>query len=179
MKKRLLIVAVFILSFSCASTPYPEGPDDSLVIGYLALDFPDGFFEQNRRTITSGITLTFVNQASGRKFGVTTSNGYFQFLSNGTDSYNFASYKVQSDRATIQSSVNKRFDTKPHSVVYLGHLTVIYSKPKQTHRASMDLKTRYWNYETSAKFDYSEEQLRTHLEDQDPESLWLEYEVVR
>ncbi len=178
MNRWLLLVAVLPLLSACASIPAPEGPDDSLVIGYFALDFPDGFFDQNRRTITTGITLSFVNQTTGRKFSITTSNGYYQFLSNGADSYTFASYKVQSDRATIQSAVNKTFAAKPRSVVYLGHLTVVYSKPKATHQTSMDQKTNYWNFDTSADFAYKDGELVGYLRDKDPENPWLEYEVV-
>ncbi len=179
MNRWLLLVAVLPLLSACASIPAPEGPDDSLVIGYFALDFPDGFFDQNRRTITTGITLSFVNQSTGRKFSITTSNGYYQFLSNGADSYTFASYKVQSDRATIQSKIDKTFAAKPRSVVYLGHLTVIYAKPKATHETSLDQKANYWNFETSANFAYKEEELRSYLRDKDPENPWLAYEVVR
>jgi hypothetical protein len=179
MNRWLLLVAVLPLLSACASIPSPESPDDSLVIGYFALDFPDGFFDKGRRTITSGVTLNFVNQTTGRKFWITTSNGYYQFLSNGTDSYTFASYKIESDRATVQSTVDKTFATKPRSVVYLGHLTLIYAKPKQTHKTSMDQKSNYWNFDTTANFLYNEGELRSYLREKDPDSPWLEYEVVR
>jgi hypothetical protein len=58
MKQCLLAIGVAALLGSCASIPAPESPDDSLVIGYMALDFPDGYFEEGRRTIASGINLS-------------------------------------------------------------------------------------------------------------------------
>jgi hypothetical protein len=178
MNRWLLLAAVLPLLAACASIPEPEGPEDSLVIGYFALDFPDGFFDQNRRTITNGITLSFVNERSGNKFSVMTSQGYYQFLSNGTDSYSFAGFKIRVDRGTIQSNVNQKFAAKPHSVVYLGHLTVIYAKPQKTHEVSMDMKTHYWDYDISTNFTYNEGELQSYLKSRDPENPWLEYEVV-
>jgi len=182
MTKWMLLVAVMPLLFSCASMPAPEGPDDSLVIGYFALDFPEGFFEQSKRTFTSGVTLNIKNETTGGRFRLTTSKGYFQFLSNGSDSYLIEEYSFQerdqSGRYGVKGEVNRKFSTRTHSVVYLGHLTVVYTKPKATHKTSADLKSNYWAFKTSDDFKYNEGELLSYLRDKDPECPWLEYEVV-
>jgi hypothetical protein len=175
----VLIVGVLSLLAGCASLPVPESPEDSLVIGYFVLDFPDGFFEQNRHTFTSGVTLNFINETTGKKFWLITSEGYFQFLSNGTDSYAFESYKLETSNGSVNGGIDKKFAAKPHSVLYLGQLTLIYAKPKKTYKTSMDLKTVYWEFQNSSNFAYNEEELRGYLQGKDPQCPWLEYEVAR
>ena len=179
MSKWLFPIAAVPFLLACASIPAPEGPDDSLVIGCFTLDFPDGFFDQTKRTITSGVTLNFINETTGKKFWITTSDGFYQFLSNGTDSYLFDSYHLQSSGGSVGGEFNKNLPLKPHCVVYLGHMTVIYAKPQKTHKTSMDEKTVYWNYERSVKMLFNEGELRTYLSSKDPQSPWLDYEVVR
>jgi hypothetical protein len=174
-----LIVGVLSLMAGCASVPVPEGSDDTLVIGNFVLDFPDGFFDQNRRTIKSGVTLNFINESTGKKFWVLTSDGYFQFLSNGTDWYTFDSFSSKPSGYTVGGEIKKKFAVQPHSVAYLGQLTLIYAKPKQTYKTSMDQKTVYWDFEKSSNFAYNEEELRGYLQGEDPQCPWLEYEVAR
>lgn len=182
MNRWLLLVAVLPLLAACASIPTPESPDDSLVIGYFALDFPDGFFAQSRRTFTSGIGLLIKNETTGRKFRLTTSNGYFQFLSNGTDGYTIMEYSLKerdpSGMYSVGGKLDRSFSTRTRSVVYLGHQTIVYSKPKNMYRSSGDSKENYWNFEKSNRHTYNEGQLLSYLVDAAPESPWLQYEVV-
>lgn len=177
MKKRIAILGLLPLLLSCASFPEPEAPENSLVIGYLVLDYPDGYFEHGRRTFTSGITVNLTNQASGRKFWLTTSNGFFHFLSNGTDSYTLDTYKLSVEGATSEGRLKRSFTTKPHSVVYLGHLTLTYAHP-QKKVSNLDTKLVYWDYEFSSSFKYNEGDLQTYLQSRDPDGPWQEYEVV-
>lgn len=178
MKKCLLAVGLLAFLVSCASIPTPENPDDSLVIGYFALDYPDGWFDQAKRTIVSGVTLYFTNQSSGNKFWLTTSQGYFQFLSNGADSYSLEGYKVTVDRSTSSGDVSLKFTTKPHTVVYLGHHTMMHTDPQKTIRTTPEGRAIYWTYKRSINSQYKEGEMLTYLKSKDPESPWLEYEVV-
>ena len=178
MKKGLLAVGLLAFLVSCASIPGPENPDDSLVIGYFALDYPDGWFDHGKRTITSGVTLYFANQSSGNKFWLTTSQGYFQFLSNGRDSYSLESYKVTVERSTSSGDIGLKFTAKPHTVVYLGHHLMIHSDPRKTTRTTPEGRATYWTYTRSIDSKDKEGEMLTYLKGKDAECPWLEYEVV-
>src|SRR3989304_8102826 len=93
MKYVLLMASLIFALSSCASIPAPEKADDSLVIGHLVLDFPDGFFEQPSRTIESGVMLHLVNTTKQTRFSLLTSGGYFRFLSHGADEYLLKGYE--------------------------------------------------------------------------------------
>jgi len=178
MKRWIAILGLLPLLLSCASFPEPEAPESSLVIGYLVLDYPDGWFDQAKRTIASGVTLYFTNQSSGNKFWLTTSQGYFQFLSNGTDSYSLESYKVTVDRSTSSGDISLKFTAKPHTVVYLGHHTMIHTDPQKTTKTTPEGRGTYWTYKRSTNSQEKEGEMLTYLKSKDPESPWLEYEVV-
>ena len=179
MRRHLLLLGVLLLCFSCASLPSPKGPNDSLVIGYLALDFPDGFFEHSKRAITTGINLKFLNETTGKSFWVSSSDGYFQFRSNGTDSYSLESFKVETSTGSIgETPVRRKLITRPHSLIYLGHLTVTYVRPTRKSMTS-DQQTACWDFAISSKLAHNEEELRAYLLSVDPGSPWLGYEIVR
>jgi hypothetical protein len=177
MAKWMVLIGALGLLLGCASIPEPEGPDDSLVIGYLALDFPDGFFEENKRTIESLITLSFINETRGRSFRLTTKEGWFQFLSNGTDSYLYDYYEYKSSSGSVRGQLQKKFAVRPRCVYYLGHLTITYNRPKLSTQGSLDPRTQYWDYDRSSSFSYNDEEVRNYLEFEDPASPWLAYEV--
>lgn len=67
--KALFLVAVLDV-LSCAGIPKPETPQDTLIIGSFVLDFPDGFFDDPSRAITSGIELTITNTTKDSSFSV-------------------------------------------------------------------------------------------------------------
>jgi hypothetical protein len=179
MKKWLLLAGLLPFLGACTSVPDPLDPEDCLVIGYFALDFPDGFFDQPKRTITSGVTMNFTNETTGNKFWLITSRGYFQFLSNGKDWYTIDSFKIETADGSIESAWNRKFAPKPHSVFYLGHLTLFYAEPKRTYKTSMGQRMVYWDFKTSSNLVYNEGELRSYLQNKGARSPWLEYAVVR
>jgi hypothetical protein len=179
MKKWLALPGVLLLLsllLSCASSPAPENPEDSLVIGYFVLDYPDGYFDKPKRTFSSGITIYLTNQSTGRSFWVSTSGGYYQFLSNGTDTYSLDRYKHVVEGSTTSGTFNRRFTAKPHSVVYLGHSTLTYARPRQS--VKTDVKVIYWEFDTSHSGAFKDDEVLSYLKEKDPESPWLEYQIV-
>ena len=152
MKKLLWSALVVLLTLgACAGMPEPEEAENSLVIGSLVLDYPDGFFDMKPCCFTRGVKLTILNTTTNRRFTLTTDDGYFYFLSTPV----------------------------PDSLVYLGHITITYSAPDQVSKERLGRKTtRYWDYDVSAKVDFTTDALLDYIRETEPESSWLTYELV-
>ncbi len=178
---RCIIVLSVLIAASCAGLPRPEGPDDSLVIGALVLDFPDGFFNFPAQTIGSHVDIVVENKIRGTKFAVsTTAGGFFSFLSNGADSYTLGSYSYITRQGsggeyTIKGRLNYDFTPAQRSVNYLGHFTIRYTLPpnpaqQQSHR---EIK---WQYNAEFMRDVRQAEVREYLRTVEPDTPWLSYE---
>jgi len=178
----LLLIVLLILS--CASIPQPHTPDDTLVIGSLVLDFPDGFFDYPPRTITSGIELVITNKTEGYAFSVRTfKDGYFCFVSNGHDSFSLDRFsyerKEQSwQQVTLKSALGIPVTLSPGRVRYLGKLTIAYRRPQRKNIATGD-RTNIWQFEPSVSGENQKQQMIEYLRTLDPNSQWLSYEIVQ
>ncbi len=92
MKYLLLALALAIGLSACAGIPEARNPGDCLVIGHLALEFPDGFLGRPPRTIASNLLLHLRDLTTNRRFVCTAMNGYFYFRGNGADEYRLERY---------------------------------------------------------------------------------------
>ena len=184
MKKLLWSALVVLLTLgACAGMPEPEEAENSLVIGSLVLDYPDGFFDMKPCCFTRGVKLTILNTTTNRRFTLTTDDGYFYFLSNGTDEYVLVGYEYtkRTDKGeyNVGREVGRSFTPVPDSLVYLGHITITYSAPDQVSKERLGRKTtRYWDYDVSAKVDFTTDALLDYIRETEPESSWLTYELV-
>jgi len=185
MKKWLLPALGVLLLVSCAGIPRAEKPGDTLVIGSFIVDFPEGFFNEEPRTFSSGLALTFRNVTTNSSFTITTSEeGYFWFVSNGTDSYELSSYhhdyvSGSRHRYVLDSKVEYAFKTVPQSVLYVGHLGVIYANPKRPDPTAYGKhQTVEWDFEKSWKRDFKKGELTDHLNRLPAGSEWLSRPVV-
>ena len=79
--KQVMIVAfaIFLLA-SCSSFPKANGTHDCLVIGNIVLDFPDGFFNEQARTIADGIVINIIDLDENRSFSISTNHGFYFFI---------------------------------------------------------------------------------------------------
>jgi hypothetical protein len=183
MRKVIVTVAMLALLAGCSSLPAPEQEGNSLVIGRLILDFPDGFFKKPARTVMDGIKTTFLNVSRGEEFSVYTSDGYFYFLSNGTDEYVFQSFKYSSSGAagstsTIgPASINKKFKATPGSIVYVSDLVITYKNPDVASSRGGGAHETY-EFDISADFDWNTDYLRMYIAGNDRSGAWLDAEVV-
>ena len=113
MKKMFLAGLIALLLISCAGIPEPEESGNSLIIGSIILDFPDGFFDGASTTITRSIKVKLLNTTKKRSFTLSTIDGYFYFLTNGTDSYVLESFefekfiKIKNTIYTLGKNINK------------------------------------------------------------------------
>jgi hypothetical protein len=185
MKKLLLgfLVVLLLCLGACAGLPPPEEGESSLVIGSLVLDFPDGFYALKPCCFTRGVKLKILNATSGKRFSLTTNDGYFYFLSNGTDEYVLESYeytkRTDKGESMVGSNVGQKFTPVPNSLVYVGHITITYAAPEKVDKDKLGRKTTtYWNYKISAGVDYDSDTLMEYIEETDPGSAWLSYELV-
>jgi hypothetical protein len=178
MKQLILLAGVIALLCSCASFPEPESQGDSLVIGSFVLDFPDGFFNQPPRKITSGVTLHMVNVTKNRNFTLMTMYpGYFYFLTNGSDEFKFDSWEFETEGYQLhRNPIKWRIIPAPDKVIYIGHSSIMYLKPK-IKRAYGD-QSSTWNFEHDFSFKWDKEATLQFIKKIAPESQWLSREVV-
>ena len=183
MKKLLWIGLIILLLSGCAGLPEPEGSGSSLVIGFMELDFPNGFFSLSPnptpKTFNSKIKLTILNTTTDRSFTTSTSSGYFYFLSNGSDSYKIESYVFVkeipgSGSFTFNEYVNYNFTPVPGKLVYLGDISYTYTEPDKISEKKGD---SMWNYEGSVKLDYNTDAMLKYLRGKNPDSSWLSHEL--
>ncbi len=178
MKKLFLLAGLIALLCSCASLPEPESQGDSLVIGSFVLDFPDGFFKEPPRKITSGVTLNMVNTTKNSKFTLMTQYpGYFYFLTNGSDEFKWDSWEYATEGYRLhRNPIKWRIAAAPDKVIYIGHSSLLYLKPKIKREYGDQSST--WNFEHGFSVEWDKEAILQFIKDKAPESQWLSREVV-
>jgi hypothetical protein len=185
MKKLIWVLPMVLLLVlgACAGFPPPEEGGSSLVIGSLVLDYPDGFFDLKPCCFTRGVKLVILNATTDKRFSLTTDDGYFYFLSNGTDNYVLESYeytkRTDTGEYNVGRNVGQKFSPVPNSLVYLGHITITYAAPDKVDKDKLGRKTTtYWDYNVSAGMDYDSDALLEYIREIEPDSSWLSYELV-
>jgi len=178
----LAVAAAACVLVACAGIPKPEAESDTLVVGSLVIDYPDGFYNLPARRIESGIRLDFVNSTSGRDFAVYTSNGgYFYFLSNGTDRYMLKDCRYEVTDPSTQSTYSGgarlayKFSVEPKSVQYLGHLIYHFSHPKPSQYGNNGTA---WSFDRSVDVESRLDALRDYLQTAGKDSVWTTYEIL-
>jgi hypothetical protein len=173
----IAIVAVFL---SCAGFPQPAEEGNSLVIGSLILDFPDGFYDTPARKFDMNVQMSFRNTTKNTRFDIYTNRGYFYFQSNGTDEYLLEEFQLLNQTiGTTRYSfsggpVNMKIVPSPNKVIYLGHIVFTYSAPDAIARRG---QSTYYNYETAVAVDWNKDVLQEHLIKQNGAS-WLNLDIV-
>ncbi len=175
----LAVALLALTAASCASIPTPaQNSDESLVIGYLVVDFPDGYFSAPPRSLDQGVWVELTNTTKNQKFKVQTGeDGCFYFLSNGRDSYSitgFHHFDSGSGKGSteIRGPLTYDFDTSASCVRYIGHFAVHYTKPRFVESA-ID-KARLWDFTINRIRDVKPDVAREYLQ----KSVWASYEVL-
>jgi hypothetical protein len=182
----LCALSLLLLLTSCAGVPRPESDESTLVIGSFILDYPDGIFEYNARTIPVGIYITIRNNTQDSTFVVRTmEGGYFYFLSNGSDSYSLVSYRYMFTAAgrqeyTLQGGFKAAFTAAPGQICYLGDIVFRNAKPRKTEEVTDAAGGKHtsWSYEQTATRDDKPDQVISFLQKQDANSPWITRTVV-
>jgi opacity protein-like surface antigen len=180
MRRTLALAAVAALLLgSCASAPEPQGTQDSLVSGYITLDFVDGFFNMGPRVLKSGLSVAFEKEGTGETVTARTdSEGLFAFATGGGGRWVLRSIryeeKVADNTFTGGPNLGFSFDVEPGSIAYIGDLTVVYADPEQTaHSTRGSTKTRSYNYDISLRHTHEVGRFSSYLETKFSESAWL------
>ena len=177
------VVTAILSSLSCVGLPEPSGEGDSLVIGSLNLDFPEGLYGDTPQTIDMNVRLTFRNISRNQRFHVYTKRGYFYFLTNGSDEYvleGFRILKIETGDMVHTFSgqtIGMRIRNSPNRVIYLGHVTIAYSAPRLVRRTGPEGSTRCYRYEGRAAVRWDQDRLRRYLAGRRPDGPWLELEI--
>jgi hypothetical protein len=173
---------VFLLALlSCASAPLPlPAPADeqsSLVIGNMRLDFPDGFFDKGPRTLTSNISLWFVDPSGTPSIKVrTTVDGYFYFLCPGGGRWKLDRYfddVSEGGSYRIDGRPGYSFDVPPGSVVYLGHMVWSFTRPKD-----LEQYNHVWEFGVAFSRDDCRGATTEYLRVRDEQTPWLDLEML-
>jgi hypothetical protein len=182
MKSLLLVMAVMVVLAGCASIPVPEDENTAMVIGRMSLDFPEGFFRQSPRMLRYGVKVHFYNVTQQKTFSTITSDGYYYFLSNGTDAYVLISYEYRDQSGAGSTHLGgeqilREFKAQPGRIIYLGDITYTYNSPNVIKSEASGTR-QTWDY-TVTRDDLSNlEGLRKYLSDKDSSGAWLEREIV-
>jgi hypothetical protein len=130
----LLGLGAMLALGACASLPLPRSGEDTLVVGYFNLDFPEGYLGGRARDINSEVLLHFRNDTRGTCFARFTHNGYFTFRAPGQEDYRLVSYEYSTNGPYYQSYLNDAVDiafrTEPDEVLDLGRITIRYTDPR-------------------------------------------------
>ncbi len=192
----------------CAGLPAPENEDDSLIIGSLVLDFPDGFFDWPGRKIDREVMVTVHNVTRNKNFTLMTSRGYFHFLGNGSDEYVLKNCKYRTREGGASYTLGERalglkIVTTPGKVLYVGHIVLTYKKPGGPGRKDLGARSMFrgdykipadrqgnravlrlfmdatsWDYQVSVDRSWDRVGLRQFLKERGADSLWLAREIV-
>jgi hypothetical protein len=185
---RYFLSAIALMSLilvSCESSPVPpsRSESDSLVIGSLVLDFPDGYFSAPPRNINSGIWIDILNKTQESRFKVLTNKeGYFWFLSNGTDEYSIETFvfgeknetggKIHT--CTVEGKISYDFATTTRCVQYIGDITILYEKPLLVKSENIGASPNtYWKFNISSSLRKHPLLVQAYLKN----SAWAEYEI--
>jgi hypothetical protein len=175
------IIGVVVGMLSCAGFPEPAGEGNSLIIGSLILDFPDGFYDKPARKFDMNVQLSFRNVTQNTRFDIYTNRGYFYFQTNGTDDYLFEDFQllkitIGNTRYSFSGApINMKIENMPEKVIYLGHIVLTYASPDATKRRG---STTYYSYDLSVSVDWDEEALRQYIVEKQADSPWLDCEIV-
>ena len=181
----VLTAGMIVLLLSCAGLPKPTEDTDTLVIGTFVVDFPEGFFDLDPRRIINSVKLDFLNVTTKERFTVRTYKEYFYFPARGLEEFVLESFEYstreesKSDRKITEYSfgpmeLNFKIRTKPKSVVYLGHLTFVYSNPTIKKHG----RYQYYDYEKDLDVQWDRAAVVEYLKGSKEGEAWLAYEVV-
>jgi hypothetical protein len=202
----LAVLAVALLASvslaACATLPPPRTASDALVVGYLSLDFPDGYLGQPPRVVHSYILLHFRNATTGARFSRLTHDGWFAFRVPGGQELVLRSYEYSSNEPYFKTYLNDeigiRFKTEPGKVLDLGRITLRYTAPAVTNHVTFARSTYFdadnngtkspfmvsavhdfWSYQRAVERKYDPAAFSRFLHRADPEGRWQSQEVVR
>jgi hypothetical protein len=186
--KRILIVAgVCVIAsalLACVVFPEPEEEGDSLVIGSLILDFPEGLYKAIPQKIDMNVRVSFRNVTRNETFHVYTKRGYFYFPTNGTDEFILESFRILKTQVedTVHTFYDQHVDLKilnfPNTVIYLGHVNATYSAPRLTRERGASSGFRYYRYGVSVTVEWDQDLLQRYMERRQPDSPWLNLGII-
>jgi hypothetical protein len=183
MQKAIIAFLSLSVLVSCISIPVPENESDSLVTGNIVWDFPDGLFQGPPRTFNSGFNVVFVNLTTGIQFRIRTTDGYFNFKSNGTDKFMLQVIELKdpnpSEKFSIYHTMNLQFTSKPKSILYVGEIFIVYASPEPI-KAKEGNSIIWTTYRFREKYDisYKPDDLKKYLAGFG-KNAWTDYPVVR
>ena len=183
MKYFIPILLTAVLFFSCVSFPGPEEESDSLIIGSIIFDFPDGFFSGPPRTLTSSFAVTFLNATTSKELKVKTVNGFFYFTCKRNDKFTLKTIQYEDPAPGPGSSVGMNFDLpikgRMHSILYLGEMKVTFLHPEyvETSYGTNSIGT-FWTFRKH-EFDNKnkKEELKKFLSEHDRENRWQNHDI--
>lgn len=182
MRRLVGFFGIGLLLVSCATLPAPQGPESSLVVGNMVIDFPDGFFDLAPTTLDQHVELTFRDVSDNKNITVYTANGgFYYFLADPGKTYRLesCSAKVSGAHGTYSTGhlrLNWAFTVEPRKLVYLGHYFIIFRAPKVVEAHG---NRSNWDYDIHSQFLLKPDSMRQFISDTQADSPWVSYELVR
>ena len=187
MKRVLPVACVCVIAaglLACAALPEMEEEGDSLVIGSLILDFPEGLYDPIPRKVDMNVRVTFRNVTRNERFHVYTKRGYFYFPTNGTDEYILESFRMlktqveDTGHSFSGQQVHLKIVNSPSRVIYLGHINATYFAPRPVRDKRTIGRFRYYCYPATVAVEWDQDLLRRDMARRQPDSRWLDLEIA-
>ncbi len=205
MRRFLLLLGAASALTSCVLFPGPRSPQESLIVGSVALVFPEGLFGGPAWTIGDQVELGFRDMTTGWRFPVYTSGGRFWFTADGTHElvleYSRASLRTGAGGYHLKERpIGLKIPAEPGKVLDLGRISLVYrasTGPRPAGERYWDRDSemsdsgtavggmaspafrRYLAYDVSMTQSWEGWSAADSLRRLDPHSAWLEREVVQ
>jgi hypothetical protein len=161
--------------------PDPQGPNSSLVVGRIVLEFPDGFFGQAPTTLEDNVQLSLMDTADNRRLEVFTKlHGYYYFPAEPGNTYVLQSWSAEVVRGNHRSSlapskIGWRFKVQPGKVNYLGDIILTFRAPNKSSQVG---KSSEWDYDIGVDVKFEPAGVKEFVAEMDPSSPWLAFDVI-
>ena len=180
MKKCIIaVLSLLVLLMSCATIPEPENADDSLVIGRVVLDFPDGYLGKPARTVDSNVTVKIVNLTTREEYTRRTDNGYYYIPASPGDEIQIGDYYYTTTSGRYSTSLNggirRKVKVEGNKIIYFGDLTVTYREGKVV---SKDGRSSSYSYDMDYNLSDNPDNALNYLESELAESAWLDKSII-
>ncbi len=182
MKHWIGFTCAIILLASCASFPKPGDNQNSLIVGNIVLEFPDGFFSDSARRIVQGIQMNIRDFDENKLSHVLTGiDGYYYFVGKPDHKYVIESWEARIDDSSHIYSFGPNkwglsFNSVAGKVIYLQNVLFTFRRPK---RGAEEGYTTHWNFKTSVSTQWNPDGVRDFIEIKQKKSGWLDLEFVQ
>ena len=176
----LFLSVLIVLFLSCAGIPDPSAQADSLLVGNMVFNFPDGFFNMPPKIIKNHILVYFYDLNTETQFSLRTLDGDFSIPLNSGHTYAIMAARTELERAggryTVGENIKKIFTVPADSVSYIGHWSIVFRDPdrQKTETSGSGGEKTSWDFEINTEIENNAQKSRSYIKNIAEDSPWLD-----